>query len=43
MCFKFIWHIPRDGLLIIMIKMIISQIMDIDEDNKRVENRRDTF
>lgn len=43
MCFKFIWHIPRDGLLIIMIKMIISQIMDIDEDKKRVENRRDTF
>lgn len=26
-----------------MIKMIISQIMDIDEDKKRVENRRDTF
>lgn len=43
MCFKFIWHIPRDSLLIIMIKMIISQIMDIDEDKKRVENRRDTF
>lgn len=36
MCFNFIWHIPRDGLLIIMIKMIISQIMDIDEDKKRV-------
>lgn len=26
-----------------MIKMIIIQIMDIDEDKKRVENRRDTF
>lgn len=26
-----------------MIKTIISQIMDIDEDKKRVENRRDTF
>lgn len=26
-----------------MIKMIISQIMDIDEDKRRVENGRDTF
>lgn len=43
MCFKFIWHIPRDSLLIIMIKMIISQIMDIDEDKRRVKNGRDTF
>lgn len=26
-----------------MIKMIISQIMDIDEEKRRVKNRRDTF
>lgn len=40
--FSFVWHIPRDGFLIIMIMMVVGQITDIDEDKRRVKHGGDT-